>query len=92
MRLASLSQMLYNDIIIHGNKKSDSVCFTDNTNCRRIFKYMNAPRLETASLILRKFTEDDMDALYALLKDEEVNVFLPWFPVKTLKETIDFYF
>ena len=31
---------------------------------------MNTPRLETERLILRKFTEDDMDDLYLLLSDE----------------------
>ncbi|MBS6463875.1 MAG: GNAT family N-acetyltransferase [Firmicutes bacterium] len=35
--------------------------------------------------------ERDIAALYLLLKDEEVNVFLPWFPVKSIRETEDFY-
>ena len=52
---------------------------------------MNTPRLETERLILRKFTEDDMDDLYLLLSDEEVNTFLPWYPVKNLEETKAFY-
>lgn len=42
---------------------------------------MELLRLETDRLILRKFEERDMEALYLLLKDEEVNIFLPWFPV-----------
>ena len=29
--------------------------------------------------------------LYLLLKDEEVNTFLPWFPVKNMEETRAFY-
>lgn len=32
-----------------------------------------------------------MEALYFLLKDTEVNTFLPWFPVKTLEETQIFF-
>ena len=52
---------------------------------------MNTPQLETERLILRKFTEDDINALYFLLKDKEVNTFLPWFPVKTVYEAARFY-
>lgn len=52
---------------------------------------MNTPALETERLILRKFTEDDLDALFLILKDEEVNRFLPWYPVKDLEETKKFY-
>lgn len=52
---------------------------------------MNTPKLETERLILRKFTEDDVKPLYVLLKDEEVNTFLPWHTVKTLEEAKNFY-
>ncbi|MGI6107197.1 MAG: GNAT family N-acetyltransferase [Lachnospiraceae bacterium] len=52
---------------------------------------MNTPTLVTERLILRKFTEDDLEALFLILKDEEVNRFLPWFPVKNLDETRKFY-
>lgn len=48
---------------------------------------MDILRLETDRLILRTFEEKDIEALYVLLKDKEVNTFLPWFPVKTLEET-----
>ena len=41
-------------------------------------KQMNTPTLETERLILRKFTEQDMEALFLILQDEEVNRFLPW--------------
>ena len=34
---------------------------------------MNTPTLETERLILRKFTEQDMEALFLILQDEEVN-------------------
>lgn len=52
---------------------------------------MNTPTLETERLILRKFTERDMEALFLILKDEEVNKFLPWYPVKNMGETEKFY-
>ena len=52
---------------------------------------MNTPKLETEKLILRKFTKDDLDALFLILKDEEVNKFLPWYPMKNLEETKRFY-
>lgn len=52
---------------------------------------MNTPMLETERLILRKFTENDLKALFLILKDEEVNRFLPWFPMKNLEETREFY-
>lgn len=52
---------------------------------------MNTPILETERLILRKFTERDREALFLILKDEEVNKFLPWYPVKSMEETEKFY-
>ena len=52
---------------------------------------MNTPTLETERLILRKFTERDIEALFLILKDEEVNKFLPWYPVKDLEETKKFF-
>lgn len=52
---------------------------------------MNTPRLETERLILRKFTEDDLEALHAIYSDEEVNRFLPWFPLKSMEEARVFF-
>ncbi len=52
---------------------------------------MNTPTLKTERLILRKFTESDMEALFLILKDEEVNKFLPWYPMKNIEETMKFY-
>lgn len=43
-------------------------------------------RIETERLVLRNFEKKDREALYLLLRDEEVNTFLPWFPVKNPKE------
>ena len=54
-------------------------------------KMMNTPTLETERLMLRKFTQQDMDALFRILQDKETNRFLPWFPVKSLEETKKFY-
>lgn len=52
---------------------------------------MAASILETDRLILRRFKEKDMEALYFLLKDEEVNTFLPWFLIKNREEARYFY-
>lgn len=46
----------------------------------------NTPTIETERLILRKFTPNDVDAFFQLMRDEEVNRFLPWFPLQTLAE------
>lgn len=51
----------------------------------------NTPVLETERLILRKFTTSDMEALFLILAEEEVNRFLPWFPLKKLEEAKAFY-
>ncbi len=52
---------------------------------------MNTPVIETERLILRKFTENDLKAFYQIYSDEEVNTFLPWFPLKTMEEARRFY-
>ncbi len=52
---------------------------------------MNTPTLTTERLILRKFTEQDIDALYELLTDREVNRFLPWFPLTDREEACRFF-
>lgn len=52
---------------------------------------MNMPALETKRLLLRRFRETDIDALYQLLQDEEVNTFLPWFPMQSREEAELFY-
>lgn len=48
--------------------------------------YENTPSLETERLLLRKFTHDDIDDMLLLYSDEEVNRFLPWFPLKTRED------
>lgn len=52
---------------------------------------MNTPQLETERLILRKFTEADLEALYRIYGDTEVNRFLPWFPLKSMAEAASFF-
>ena len=52
---------------------------------------MNTPTLETERLLLRKFTRNDLEALYLIYSDEEVNRFLPWFPFKTMEDAERFY-
>lgn len=52
---------------------------------------MNTSILKTDRLILRKFENSDIEALYLILKDKEVNTFLPWFPAKDIGESKQFY-
>lgn len=52
---------------------------------------MNTPELRTERLILRKFEEEDLKALYEIYSDIEVNRFLPWFPVRTMAEAKKIY-
>jgi len=51
----------------------------------------NTPRLETKRLIVRKFTIDDIQALYRIFSDREMNAFLPWYPVTSLQEAEKLY-
>ncbi len=53
--------------------------------------FKNTPRLETERLILRRFVEEDLNALFAIYKDEKVNQYLPWFPLKTMEEASCFW-
>ncbi|MBC8528382.1 GNAT family N-acetyltransferase [Christensenellaceae bacterium NSJ-44] len=52
---------------------------------------MNTPTLETERLILRKFTREDFPALFAIYSDEEVNTYLPWYPLKSIDEAAAFF-
>lgn len=47
--------------------------------------------IETERLILRKFAGDDIEALYKIYSDEEVNTFLPWYPLKNMDEAFVFF-
>lgn len=52
---------------------------------------MNTPAPETERLILRCFTEDDLEAVLTIFGDEAINRFLPWFPLKNAEEARAFY-
>lgn len=52
---------------------------------------MGVPILKTERLIIRGFTENDLEAFYEIYSDEEVNQFLPWFPVKSMEDAKAFY-
>ncbi|MDE6924284.1 MAG: GNAT family N-acetyltransferase [Acetatifactor sp.] len=52
---------------------------------------INTPALETRRLILRRFTERDLAALYAVYSDIDANRFLPWFPLKSMDEAQTFW-
>lgn len=48
--------------------------------------------LDTPRLILRAFREEDIPALFAIYSDEKTNVFLPWFPLKTMEEARSLFY
>ncbi len=50
----------------------------------------NSPTLLSQRLILRKFKESDVEALFELLSDEDVNTFLPWHPITSLPQAKQF--
>lgn len=52
---------------------------------------MNTPTIKTERLILREFTQKDLEDLYKIFSDKEVNTFLPWYPLETIKEAQEFY-
>lgn len=51
----------------------------------------NTPLLETERLQLRQFTGNDIEAIFSIFGDEEVNTYLPWFPLKSMEDARDFY-
>jgi len=51
----------------------------------------NTQRLETQRLILRRFTEEDIPAIYAIYSDKEVNTFLPMFPLENMEQAGEFF-
>ena len=48
--------------------------------------FTNTPTLETERLLLRRFTENDLYALFTIHSDKEVNTYLPWFPLQSIEE------
>lgn len=51
----------------------------------------NSPTIETERFFLRKFSEFDIDDMCSLYGDKEVNRFLPWFPLATVKAVKEYY-
>ena len=46
----------------------------------------SASEIETNRLILRKFTKYDVEAFFNIINDEEVNIYIPFFPFKLIEE------
>ena len=46
--------------------------------------------IKTKRLVLREFNKDDTKALFTLLSDNEVNTFLPIFPIKSIDEAEEY--
>ncbi len=51
----------------------------------------NTPDLQTKRLVLRRFTREDIPAVFKIFSDPEVNTFLPLFPLKDMGEAEAFY-
>ena len=49
-------------------------------------------KIYTNRLILRQFTKDDIQAIFNIYKDEEANTYLPWYPLKSLKEAENLFY
>ncbi len=51
----------------------------------------NTPTLQTERLILRRFCEQDTEAILHIFSDQEVNTFLPRFPITSYEEALTLY-
>jgi [ribosomal protein S5]-alanine N-acetyltransferase len=60
-------------------------CYTINARGGCMI-YENTPMLVTSRLRLRRFTESDVHALYDLMRNKEVNTYLPCFPTRDMDE------
>lgn len=49
------------------------------------------PILHTPRLTLRRFAPADRDALFAIFSDPRTNTFLPWFPLQSREQALEFY-
>lgn len=47
--------------------------------------------METERLILRPFNDSDIKSVFEIFSDEEVNRFLPWFPLENMEQVDEFY-
>ena len=48
--------------------------------------FTNTPTLETERLLLRRFSENHLYALFKIHSDKDVNTYLPWFPLQSIEE------
>ena len=48
--------------------------------------FTNTPTLETERLLLRRFSENDLYALFKIHSDKDVNTYLPWFTLQSIEE------
>lgn len=48
--------------------------------------FTNTPTLEAERLLLRRFSENDLYALFKIHSDKDVNTYLPWFPLQSIEE------
>ena len=55
-----------------------------------MLKKANTPFLETERLFLRKFSENDLQDIFLIYSDHEVNRFLPWYPLETMEEAREY--
>lgn len=82
----SILPQIFQGCKMHEDKSHN---MTKNQSLRE--EKMNTPTLETERLLLRKFTEKDLKAIYEIYSDRETNIFLPWFPLKTMEEAKTLY-
>lgn len=54
-------------------------------------KKINKTILESKRLILRPFTKNDINAIFTIYSDLNVNTYLPWFTLKSLEEAQIFF-
>lgn len=52
---------------------------------------VNTPTIKTERLILRKFEKQDLNAIFVIFSDAEVNTYLPWFTLKDIEEARRFF-
>ncbi|MFK4934878.1 GNAT family N-acetyltransferase [Lactococcus garvieae] len=51
----------------------------------------NTMELNNDRLILRRFNAHDIEAIFAIFSDKDVNKYLPWWPLINLEEAQEFY-
>lgn len=57
-----------------------------------MIKKENTPTIETERLYLRKFIDTDVEDVFKIYSDKEVNKFLPWFPFDTIEQAENYLY